>query len=76
VTVALKVTLSPTNIEDGVAEHTTVIGLPAIIRLKLVVLPSGEPVTVIEWVPTGADGPTVKVIVEVQVGLQGFEDIE
>ncbi len=51
-------------------------GLLSCARLNCVVLESGEPVTVIEWVPTGAEGVTVKVIVEEQVGLQGLFDTE
>lgn len=45
-------------------------------RLKLVCLLSGDPVTVIECVPTVAFGATVKVITEVQVGEHVELEIE
>ena len=47
VTVAVQVTFCPTNAIAGDGEQETVIGLPEMIRLKLVVLFNGEPVTVI-----------------------------
>lgn len=50
------------------AEQLMVDGFPEITRLKVVCLLNGAPVTVMEWVPTGALGVTVKVITEVHVG--------
>jgi len=72
VTPAVQVTVCPTKAMVGDGEQEIVIGLPEMIKLKFVVLESGEPVIVIGWVPTGALEVTVNVTVEEQVGLHGL----
>ena len=69
-------TVCPKSAGEGEAEQETVMGLPKTTRLKIVCLPSGEPVTVIGWVPTGVLGETVKVMTEVQVGEQAEFEME
>ena len=67
---AVQVTLWPKSAVNGETVQDVESGLELIIKLKLVLLPKGCPVTVIGKVPTGADGATVKVMVELQVGEQ------
>ena len=56
---------SPTCAVLGVAVQLRIMfGELVIVRLKLVVFESGEPVTVIEYVPATAEGKTVKVAVK------------
>lgn len=73
---AVQVTISPINAVEGEAEQVADIAFPETIRLKLVCLFSGEPVTVMKCVPAGVLGVTVKVITEVQVGEHELFEIE
>ena len=76
VMVPVQVTFWPISADVGAAVQETVEGLPDMIKLKLVILFKGEPVTVMLCVPTGAEGVTVNVMVELQLGLHGSLEME
>ena len=61
---------------EGLTEQEALKEAPVIARVKLVVLLRGVPVTVIVWLPAGAEAVTVKVMTEVQVGEQFWFEIE
>ena len=69
-TVPVQVTVCPSSAVVGEAAQETLKAEPLMTRLKVTFLLSGEPVTLMKWVPTGAVGPTARVICEVQVGAQ------